>query len=660
MSTGEGFLVGFDPLPEGFTLPERVQADYEVESCLSEKEGRVVLRLRRRRDGGQYIIKASPEGTEDLAEEYRIMERLSPLLRGAVPEPVDYFKECGKEYILRSYLSGETLTRYRERMEGCTVEECVRIGRELCGLLETLHSQDPPVIHRDIKPENIILLPGGGAGLIDFGIARQYKAGQDTDTRHMGTRSTAAPEQYGYAQTDGRTDLYALGMTLIWLLTGSYDRESLPEDVPPRLKRALKKAVAFAPEDRYSSASELSLALEEWRAGRRKRGVPVLAVILLCLLSFIAGLAVPRQEKTEAPAGQAEGPIEDREDEVQAAPASPEVEFTSMSMEAAVRQALNRPEGAITYDDLSRIRRLAVVGRVAFGAEQLYDYRIGSYLNHVYQQEEPWGDIMDSDLTLLDHMPELRELYLCRQNIRDISCLSGRELMTLALSENSIEDMTPLSGVTGLETLYIGGNPATDYSALAGLTGLRVLILENRGTWGTMEIDSLDFLNGLTLQELGLGLISPKDGDWGPLTTQYALNKLFFWNLPTAAVEAVSTLPDLRELTVCEWYGADMRMLAGLTGLELLGLHGGNIKSLEGIEGMTHLRILAVGHNQVEDLTPLAGLEKLNNIRLESLPVTDFTVLGQLPELGDVWVDADQEEAVKRDCPGYGFRLTTG
>ena len=102
------------------------------------------------------------------------------------------------------------------------------------------------MIYRDIKPENILLLPDGGIGLIDFGIARQFKDGKDTDTRHMGTRATAAPEQYGYAQTDQRTDLYSLGMTLIWLLTGRYDRDSLTqtEEISPHLRSVLEKAVA--------------------------------------------------------------------------------------------------------------------------------------------------------------------------------------------------------------------------------------------------------------------------------------------------------------------------------------------------------------------------------------------------------------------------------
>ncbi len=134
-------------------------------------------------------------------------------------------------------------------MNGCFPEKCGEIGRKLCGLMAVLHIQEPPIIHRDIKPENIILLSGGGLGLIDFGAARRYAPGRDTDTRHLGTRTTAAPEQYGYAQTDSRTDLYAAGATLLWLAAGTYDREAL-STLPGWLKRAQGKAMAFDPADR--------------------------------------------------------------------------------------------------------------------------------------------------------------------------------------------------------------------------------------------------------------------------------------------------------------------------------------------------------------------------------------------------------------------------
>ena len=171
------FLRCFTPVPEGAALPERISSACDAESCLRRREdGGWTLRLRRRADGALYVLKADPAGNEDLPGEFQILTRLSPLLPGAVPEPAACFQENGTTYLLRAFLPGETLRQYRERVGVCPEETCVRLGQKLCALLETLHGQEPPVIHRDIKPENIILLPDGGVGLIDFGIARLYKA----------------------------------------------------------------------------------------------------------------------------------------------------------------------------------------------------------------------------------------------------------------------------------------------------------------------------------------------------------------------------------------------------------------------------------------------------------------------------------------------------
>ncbi len=647
MTDRENFLSGFDPLPEEITLPPSFLETYEVESCLSRRERGGVWRLARRSDGAAFVLKAVPAGTEDLAESFQILKRLWPLLPNAVPEPVSQFQAGELDCLLRSYLPGETLAQRREREDSCPEVLCISLGQKLCALLEILHSQEPPVIHRDIKPENILLLSDGEVGLIDFGIARQYKGGQDTDTRHMGTRSTAAPEQYGYAQTDRRTDLYALGMTLIWALTGRYDREALQEaEISPRLRKTLEKAVAFAPEARFQDAAAFSAALAR-KQPRRKRAVLALTAVLLLFLAG-AWFLRPADTPPESPPGETE-----------AQPASETVEFSSASMEAAVREALGKPAGAVTYDELAAITRLAAVGGNTFGAEQDFDYRIGCYIDNQYQSELPYGDIADGDLALLAHMPRLEELYLCRQEIRDISALEGLPLATLALCENEIADFSPLASLTELETLYLGGSPATDYSALASLTRLETLVVEGSASTGVAAVDSLDFLDALTPRRLGLGMVAPRDGDWAPLSRQTALEELLLWDPGEDAAAAAAALSQLKTLTIGDYYAADLTALAGLTGLEVLNLHKGGLERLTGIESLNRLITLSVGYHAITDLTPLSGLPRLNYLQLEGLAVTDFSPLSDLPALGYVVVPQEQGAAVEADCPGHAFELRT-
>ena len=87
-------------------------------------------------------------------------------------------------------------------------------AKQLCDILAYLHRQTPPIIYRDMKPANIMLTPEGEIKLIDFGIARQYKEGKLADTMVLGTPGYASPEHMGSRQTDARSDIFTLGMTM--------------------------------------------------------------------------------------------------------------------------------------------------------------------------------------------------------------------------------------------------------------------------------------------------------------------------------------------------------------------------------------------------------------------------------------------------------------
>jgi len=609
----EAFLSQFSPLPEDFSLPRRIREEYEPVSDLSRREERPVLLMRRRRDGALFIMKRGP--MEDMETERQVLARLAPVMPGAAPEPGDCFCQDGEGYLLCSYLPGETLAQYRERMDGCPPERCGEIGRKLCGLLETLHRQEPPVIHRDIKPENVILLPDGGVGLIDFGIARQYTPGQDTDTRYLGTRATAAPEQYGYAQTDPRTDLYAAGATLLWLATGSYDREGL-STLPRWLGRALGKAMDFDPADRWPSAAAMGDALARRLPWKKTLLGGLAAVLAAAVLWGVLSGREPRP--TDA------------------------VEFPSAVLEAAVRAELDMPEGtAVTYGDLERVERLAAVGLETFSREQGFDVRVFPYIDNVQKENLPRGDV--SDLSLLAYMPNLTELYLCGQEIADVTPLAGLPLITLALHDNDISDVTPLGDATAIERLYLGGNPAKDYAALSRLRGMYLLNLDSpEGLYP----DSLSFLAGLNLAELSLDWVRPADGDWGPLSTLKELCVLHLWDAPEEVVNAVHGLPGLTCLTAGEWTCGDLRCVAGMPVLDSLNIYGG-LDSFDGAETLTNLDIVYVNSGTASDLTPLAGLPKLRRLEIYDTPLGDLSPLSTLGSLEEIGLDpALRDEAL--------------
>ncbi|MBQ7114189.1 MAG: protein kinase [Clostridia bacterium] len=96
----------------------------------------------------------------------------------------------------------------------CTPSEVLHYISQLCSILSLLHGEQPPIIHRDIKPSNNIIGYDGSLHLIDFGAARTYREGAPSDIHRIGTCGYAAPEQYGYNQSDARTDIYAVGVLL--------------------------------------------------------------------------------------------------------------------------------------------------------------------------------------------------------------------------------------------------------------------------------------------------------------------------------------------------------------------------------------------------------------------------------------------------------------
>lgn len=188
-----------------------------------------------------------------------------------LPKVNDFFTEGGKLYLVMDYIEGETLEARQEAINGPLPEpQVLDWARQLCEVLTYLHHRTPPIIFRDLKPGNIMVDTAGRVKLIDFGVARLFKTGQQRDTESFGTAGYAPPEQYGKGQTDARSDVYALGVTLHQLLTG-YDPTLTPFNLPParsvnpavsaHVEQALGKATQSTPASRFQNALEFKVAL---------------------------------------------------------------------------------------------------------------------------------------------------------------------------------------------------------------------------------------------------------------------------------------------------------------------------------------------------------------------------------------------------------------
>ena len=147
---------------------------------------------------------------------------LANLTHPNLPRIYDNFPHAGRWYLVMDFIEGETLDQYLyETMSGnIAIQKVLDIGIQLCNVLGYLHTRKPPIIFRDLKPSNIMRTPEGHLFLIDFGIARHFKVGQARDTIPFGTLGYSAPES-AYTQSNPRSDIYSLGVTLHELLTAS-------------------------------------------------------------------------------------------------------------------------------------------------------------------------------------------------------------------------------------------------------------------------------------------------------------------------------------------------------------------------------------------------------------------------------------------------------
>ncbi len=233
------------------------------------------------------------------------LELLKKLHHPYLPGIADVIERQDSLLIVMDYIEGNTLDRILNAYGPQSMGDVIHWAKQLCEVLNYLHTRKPPVIYRDLKPSNIMLRPNGDICLIDFGTAREYKEKQTEDTTCLGTQGYAAPEQYGgQGQTDARTDIYCLGATLYHLLTGHNPAEPPYEIRPIRgwdpslsqgLETILLKCTNKNPEERYQNCTELLYDLEHYEEldghyiAQQNKKLCVFGVTCLCALLCMMG-----------------------------------------------------------------------------------------------------------------------------------------------------------------------------------------------------------------------------------------------------------------------------------------------------------------------------------------------------------------------------------
>ena len=619
-------------------LPPRLLEEYQPLALLQDRGWRQTLLLRHRRTGLQIICKRASNNQSQLQDEHQLLRQLAG---PGIPESLQVFQENGWTYLLRVYVPGETLLDYAQKRGPLPAREVRDIGLEICAILRRLHRQDPPVIHRDIKLENIIRTPEGQLYLIDFGISRRFEAGACRDTQVLGTPASAPPEQFGFRQTDTRSDVYALGVLLHELAAGTPFLDQ--GTVPPVLQPVIQRCTRFAPEDRYPDAAAVGLALRQAPlAYWAHRFGPLTAVLTAAVLAaiflppVIADAVTAYQIRQEAAAAA----IRDAEPYV----------FASSTIEAEVCRQLGQEPGQVTRGDLAQVETLLLCGGQSFDRWERLT-ATGSYvaLDGVQVIEAGAVDTLED----LAQMPNLRVLALACQNISDLTPLAQcTGLVQLCLANNAITDLSPLAACGELQELTVSGNPVSDFSPLAQCAKLSGL---NAGATALTDLQSLSGLDNLTLLQLH---DIEKLEDISTLSALPKLRTLFLRPVTAPQLETILSLPEIRELFLWHVQGmADLTPLAQLPHLTYLFLHQDTLASLEGAGDLAQVQTLQILCAPPLDLSPLTEMPKLSTLLAAGLTVSDWTPLDDCGQLVQVQCTADQADAIRQALGEPEFQL---
>lgn len=631
-------------------LPEDMQEHWTVYECLKESEDSSTFLVKETVTGILCVLKwGRNRQAEFLRNEMEIMEKMADRKLSGVPKAYRIFEENGEVYLVREYIEGMSLAQMVLQKGGISEAEICRISRKICQTAEQFQNPDEPMIHRDIKPENIVVTPGGEVVFIDFGTMRSYKKDGSRDTFVVGTRGTAAPEQYGYTQTDQRTDVYAIGQTMLYMVSESYEMNQLSEcAVSRRMKKIIEKACSFEPDKRYGDAAQLRRAVEKCQANNRKKVYKKAgAVFGLIAAGYILAIFSPdgtvienkRIETAEQSAA---------EEQIQA-----EITFREELIEEAVRKELGLSKtDKITASMLEDVRKLRIVGKEILDDEDTF-WGEG---HHVDGKDSSFGSVRGNitDLSDLAQMVNLEELALCNQKIEDISGLKELPLKKLYLSKNMITDFSVLLNLIDLDTLCIMENPAENLSVIGECTGILRLNIQG------MNLTDIDFLKNLSLDYLDMSNVEVENNIFEPLAEMKKLDTLCMCDVNEAAAEILSQMSTLKALfmwgdsTILE----NLKPLKGMTQLETLAFTT-QISSLEGIEQFPSLNFLSVSFSLVKDLSPVTGAKNLQVIDISNADIENFESLFGHSGLTEVHCTEEQKEEIMKIDSSPDFEIYT-
>lgn len=469
-----------------------------------------------------------------------------------IPEVYDVFRENGTAYYVMEFFSGISLNEYAKKHGKLTPGQAVYILKRLLSALSEIHASG--VLHRDISPDNIIICRDGRIRLIDFGSARSFKTDETGNMSVIIKEGFAPAEQYWRkGSQDARTDLYSLGTSVYFGLTGEVPENAMIrmdddapftagiKKLPPALGEIIKKASDAKKDNRYDSAEEMlgcveacgideepvtlnadEMPKEVKRKARLRRSKSSLALIMSTAAVVLAALAMffafkMKNEVVSVKVGSEFYPVDLERLEIT------DQELTNSQI-ANLRhfknlKYLNLENNYIT--DLSCLAGLENLESIHFNNNNVSDLSFVKNMHHLKKISGENNSI--SDISVLSDKTELEEVFFGDNYVTDISPLKNcgklvkagfneaqignidalahkPNLIMVCLAGCNLKTIEPLSDCKSLRFVYLGRNDLTDLSPLKGCTIFEFYIDNNRLSGHTDTFEGIT-LNGFVCME---------------------------------------------------------------------------------------------------------------------------------------------------------------
>lgn len=644
----------------GMFLPEPLLSNYKILSCLKYSEQSATYLVKQVNSGKTALLKTTGDFlfAETLLNEKNILEFIHQQdhsIADSFPKNLEAVHTSDTYYYIRSYIEGKTLEELCEsnlKKPGMSPSLALSYAIQLTELLQFLHNLKPPVIHRDIKPQNVVIDSNGICHFIDMGISRFFDHSKKSDTLIMGTRITAPPEQFGYQQTDTRSDLYSLGIVLYYCITGEYEiHEQHLAELDPVIQNIITKATMFDPNKRYQSAEELlpdllsaryplsqtAFSIVHSKQNSFKKSFTLLLSLILFLIAALFFQHYYFKEKLTLPVIQNE--ISDTTvSNNTVSNTSAIYSFREPLIEEAVRDILNIPKAPITKDDLTKITSLHIMGlqifnndnEIWFQGQYPYSYKSEYRDTDLYLQQ---GTI--SSLEDISHMPNLKILSLYKQQITDISLLKDMELEHIGLAYNPVNDFSSLKGNTTIRSLTLADVELSDTSIFSSLPNLEILNIS-----GT-SVKSIKGLENCSIKELDLFQVDLND--YSELRNLPYLETLVLDYINKDILHTLSGL-SIKDLKVRRYQNIlldDFTVFPKLEALSIFG-HSKEEVSLKQPD-LPNLKELDLENVTIPDFKKFTLLKSLQTLKIFGSEVKSFEGLTRLPNLTHIHSTAEQE-----------------